>query len=316
MIARRAFGQQLAATAILVIGAIQAHAQAPANQEKSAALVNGEAIPVADLKAILDQRPSPVPLTAAQQRELRQAALDMLIDDVLMRQFLKKNAAPATAPEIQKELDDLKEALKKQNKTLDQFFREGKQTEEQLRQDLAARILWKHFIATRYGDPEAKSYYEANKYFFDKVYVRASHILVKVAANAPPAERQAAKAKLETLRREITSGKLAFAEAAKKYSDCPSKEKGGDIGQFPYKFVVVEPFAKAAYALKEGGLSDIVITDFGLHLIKVTERSPGESSTFEAMKETVREVMAQEGELFQGILAEQKKAAKIEVFLQ
>lgn len=321
MIARRAFGQVAATLAILALWTA-VHAQTPPAQEKSAAqakpaaLVNSEGISPADVKLILDQRPSPVPLTQAQQKELRQAALDMLIDDTLMRQFLKKNTPPAAPAEIQKEIEELKDALKKQNKTLDQFLKEGKQSEEQLRTDISARVQWKSYLVTRFPETEVKTYYEANKVFFDKVFVRASHILVKLPASASAAEKQTAKAKLETLRNEILAGKLDFAEAAKKHSECPSKDKGGDIGQFPYKFVVVDAFAKAAFSQKVGSISDVVSSEFGLHIIKTTERSDGQSSTFDSVKETVREVMAQDTDLYNRILADQRKAAKIEVFLQ
>ncbi len=147
-------------------------------------MVNGEAIPMADLKALLEARPSPVPLTAVQQRELRQAAVDMLVDDTLMRQFLRKNALPAQPAEMQREIDELKLALNKKTMTLEQFLREGKQTDEQFRQDVNARILWKHYLNARFPDAEVRSYYEINKALFDKIFVRASHILVKLAATA------------------------------------------------------------------------------------------------------------------------------------
>ena len=64
---------------------------------------------------------------------------------------------------------------------------------------------------------------------------------------ATVADLRRVESELETIRQEIVAGKLDFGEAAKKYSDCPSKDKGGDIGPFPYKFVVVEPFARAAW---------------------------------------------------------------------
>jgi len=80
--------------------------------------------------------------------------------------------------------------------------------------------------------------------------------------------------------------------------------------------VVVEPISRTAFAMKKGDVSDIVVTDFGLHLLKVTERTQGESTTFESVKDSIREVIAQEMELFQHILADHRKGAKIEVFLQ
>jgi parvulin-like peptidyl-prolyl isomerase len=58
------------------------------------------------------------------------------------------------------------------------------------------------------------------------------------------------------------------------------------------------------------------VTDFGLHLIKVTDRTQGETTTFESVRDAVRDVIAQDMELYQHILAEQRKGAKIEVHLQ
>src|SRR5439155_19305461 len=108
-----------------------------------------------------------------------------------------------------------------------------------------------------------------------------------------------------------------FEEAATKYSECPvSKKKGGDIGPFPFKFAVVEPFAKAAFTAKVGDITDIVQSDYGLHLIKVTERTPGEASNFETLKDRIRDIYAQEQEWYQHVLSDQQKNSKIEVHLQ
>lgn len=296
-------------------GAGRVSAQDTPAAEKPAAVVNGEAITMAQLKAVLDQRPSPVPLSAAQQKELRHAALDLLIEDALMRQFLRKVGGAITPAAIDREIDDLKTVLAKQSKTLEQYLHESKQTEAQLRADAQARLEWKNYLRSRYPETDVKAYYEANKLLLDKVQVRASHILVKVASSASPMEKAQARAKLETIRQEIAMGKIDFAEAAKRYSECPSKDKGGDIGLFPYKFVVVEPFAKAAFALKEGEISDIVTSDFGLHIIRVTERTKGEPTTFDASKDNCRDLMAQEQELYPRVVAEQRKAGKIEVLL-
>lgn len=304
----------LASMALLATAWVRA--QAPVGTaEKPAALVNGEPISMAEVKAVLDQRPSPVPLTAAQQRELRQAALDMLVDDLLMRQFLRKHGGKVDPSMVTKELTELQDVLKKDNKTLAQFLHEGKMTEQQLRQDVVARIQWKQFLAAQFPDATIKKYYDDYKIVFDKVLVRASHILVKVPADATPAQKSAARARLETLRNEILAGKIDFAAAASKYSECPSKDKGGDIGQFPYKFVVVEPFARAAFALKVGEVSDIVTSEFGYHILRVTDRTKGEPSVFENMRDAIREVMAQDQDLYQRILGEQRKGSKIESFL-
>ncbi len=116
-------------------------------------------------------------------------------------------------------------------------------------------------------------------------------------------------------RQEILAGKTTFEEIAKKYSECPSKDKGGDIGQFTYLFAVVPEFAKTAFSLKVGEVGEVVQTVFGLHLIKVTDRTAAEPSTFEGMKETVRAVWAQDEELYQRVLSEHRKVCDVKILL-
>lgn len=299
--------------ALAAIWAGTAAAQGPPPAHKAAARVNGEDISLQELEAVLAQRPSPVPVSQELQRELRKAALEMLTDDLLIRQFLRKHVPMPEAAELQKEYDKLHEALKKQQKTIEQFLQEGKMTAQQLREDVIARLQWKGYLTARFSEADAKAYYDANKLFFDNVTVRASHILVKVNGNAAAEEKQKAREKLTAIRQEIVAGKLTFEDAARKYSECPSKDKGGDIGPFPYKFVVVPSVAQAAFATKKGEMTDIVASEFGMHLIKVTDRTAGEPSRFEDIRDVVRDVMAQEQELYQRILSEQKKTAKIEV---
>jgi parvulin-like peptidyl-prolyl isomerase len=142
--------------------------------------------------------------------------------------------------------------------------------------------------------------------------VRASHILIEVAPDADEKPRAAAKAKAESIRKEVSSG-LNFAEAATKYSDCPSKAQGGDVDFFPRREKMVEPFAKAAFALKVGQMSNVVETEFGYHVILVTGRKPGTRTKLDdpAMRkdllEAVGDVMKEE------IVAKQRKLAKIEI---
>jgi len=302
---------------MVVVALLAGHvpAQVPGSQAKPAAVVNGEPISFADVKAILDTMPPPVvPATADQKREMQQNVVDMLVDDLVMRQFLRKNTSPPPGADIDKEIAELKVALAKKKSTLDDFLKESNQNEAQLRLDVAARLQWKAYLASRVSEDTLKTYYENNKFFFDKVTVRASHILLKVGPSAPEAEKQAARNKLQAIRQEIAAGKLDFAEAAKRYSDCPSKQDGGDLGSpFRYKFDVLEPFARAAFNMKVGDISDVVQTDNGMHLIKLIERSPGEPSTFAAIKDQVREVYGME--LYQQLASDQRKAAQVQVNL-
>ncbi len=296
----------------------QAGTPIPAPQQalpKVAAVVNGEQIPMTDVLAVLSQNTPPAtPLPAAQQRELQTAAVQLLVEQALMRQFLGKNAPPAPAAEIEKEIADLQVALKKENNkmTLADFLKETGQTEAQLRAEIAMQLQWKAYVTPKLTEQVVKGYYDTNKLFFDRVLVRASHILIQLPPNATAEARQAAQTKLAGLRAEILAGKLDFAEAARKHSDCPSKQNGGDIGSFPYKFAVLEPFAKAAFAMKVGEVSDIVATDFGLHILKVTNRDQGQPSDYAKIKEEVKQIQARE--MYQAVVAEQRRSARIEIF--
>lgn len=108
-----------------------------------------------------------------------------------------------------------------------------------------------------------------NRYRKDKE-VRARHILVKVDENAPDAEKQKARERLEAAKKRVEAGE-AFDIVAKEVSeDAGSKESGGDLGFFG-KGRMVPQFEEAAFALEAGKLSDIVESRFGFHLIKVEE---------------------------------------------
>jgi peptidyl-prolyl cis-trans isomerase C len=304
--------RRVAAGVVWVVWAAVGFAQTGANA--TVAVVNGEPIPRAELDAALKLRPPVVmPLTASQQRQMQQEALAALIDELLVRQFLRQNAPPADPAAVSKQMTELDRGLMSQGKSLAEYLRETKQTEAQLRASLGLMTQWNAYAAKKITDADLAKYYAENKDFFDKTTVRASHIVLRVQADAPPAERDAARQKLTALRQDIVAKKITFADAATKHSQCPSAPKGGDLGYFARKWMVEEPFAKAAFALRPGELSDVVATDYGFHLILVTDRKVGSPSTFELSKEDVRDCLLEE--LRQTTLADSRRTAKVDVKL-
>jgi peptidyl-prolyl cis-trans isomerase C len=237
----------------------------------------------------------------------------MLIDDLLLQQFLRKHVPPANPAEVSKKLAEVETALAQKKKTLADLYREAHQTEAQFRASIASVIQWAAYGDKNIKDPDVQKYYLDFRDFFDRITVRASHIVLRVPPTASASERAVARNKLLELRGQIVAGKLDFAAAAKAHSQCPSAQSGGDIGTFPRKFVVDESFARAAFALKPGEISDVVQTDYGLHLIKVTERKPGQPSDFNKIKAEVREFYLED--LRQNILAQLRKDARIDLHL-
>jgi parvulin-like peptidyl-prolyl isomerase len=290
----------------------QSHAK-PAH--KPAALVNGEPITIEEVEAVLMHGPpTPNPPTEVQRRQMQLEALSMLIDDRLVEQFLHKNGPPVPPAEMNKKMAELESGLKAQGRTMADFLKENGLTAAQLHADTVKMLQWAAFVRQRITEAELRRYYAENKDYFDQIKVRASHIVFRVPASATPAEVENSRTKLETLRQEIVAGKLDFAETARKYSQCPSSQDGGNIGYFFRKYTVQEPIARAAFALKVGEISDVVQSDYGLHVIKVTDRKAnGPPSDFEKIKEEVREACAME--MMNSLVAQERKAAKIEINL-
>jgi peptidyl-prolyl cis-trans isomerase C len=289
-------------------------ASVSAGPSKPVAVVNGEAIPRAEFDAVFKLRPQAViPLAAALQRQIHEQIVAMLVDEVLLRQFLAKNAPPADPGAVEKQFTALVDSLKAQGKSLADYCKENQQTERQVKANIEAMQRWNAYTAKAVTDTAVQQYYAQNRDFFDKVTVRCSHIVLRVPAAAPPPERSEAERRLNELRAKITGGQMNFAEAAQQYSHCPTAPKGGDLGFIFRKWMVEEPFAKAAFALKVNEVSGIVATDFGLHLILVTERKPGEPSDFANVKDDVRDCCTEEMRL--NLLTELRKAAKIEINL-
>lgn len=301
--------------AILMIGASGTAIAQTKPSRKPAAMVNGEPIMLEEIDAVLKhETPAATPPTEIQRRQMQLEALSLVIDDRLVQQFLRKNGPAIPPAEVHKKLAELESSLKVQGRTMADFLKENGLTMAQLQADTLKMLQWAAFVRQQIQEAELRRYYDENKDYFDQIKVRASHIVFRVPASATPAEVQASRAKLDNLRQDVVSGKIDFAEAARKYSQCPSAQDGGNIGYFYRKYTVQEPIAKAAFAMKVGEVSEVIQSDYGLHVIKVTDRKAnGPPSDYEKIREEVRESCAME--MMNNLVAQQRKSAKIEINL-
>jgi peptidyl-prolyl cis-trans isomerase D len=128
---------------------------------------------------------------------------------------------------------------------------------------------------------DARKYYDEHQSEFESAEQRqASHILLTVAASAPQAEQDAVKEKATQLLKQVKQNPEKFAELAKLNSQDPgSAAKGGDLGQFG-RGMMVKPFDDAVFALKPGEISDLVKSDFGYHIIKLTAIKSSHATPF------------------------------------
>ncbi len=146
-------------------------------------------------------------------------------------------------------------------------------------------------------DAEVKKFYDENTSKFQgNEQRRASHILIGFGVSATPEKKQEAKAKAEELLAIIKKDPSKFEALAVKNSQDPgSAIKGGDLGLFG-RGAMVKPFEDAAFSLKVNQVSDLVESEYGYHIIKVTEIK-GESSDFNSLRPQVKaELMYQKAQ--------------------
>lgn len=155
-------------------------------------------------------------------------------------------------------------------------------------------------------EDEIKSFYKANADKYQNQQQReASHILIAASKNAPPAEKAKAKAKAEDILNQIRKNPKQFEELASKYSQDPeSAKKGGDLGSFG-RGMMVKPFDDAVFSMKVNEISNIVESDFGYHIIKLT-KIIGEGGGFDALRPQIKaELIYQKGQEKFAALAEE-----------
>ena len=170
------------------------------------------------------------------------------------------------------------------------------------------------------SESDLKTYYEQNNAkLTGQEERRASHILIATPKDAPAPDRAKAKAKAQELLAAIKKDPSSFAELAKKNSQDPvSAAKGGDLDYFT-RGAMVKPFEDAAFALPKGQISDVVESDFGYHIIKVTEIKALHTPSFEEMRPTLEAQVRKQGgqkkfaeaaELFTNMVYEQSDSLK------
>ncbi|ENQ3077278.1 peptidylprolyl isomerase PrsA [Bacillus cereus] len=175
----------------------------------------------------------------------QQGGKNVLRNLVMEKVFIKNY--PVKDDAVNKQFDEYKKQYGDQFSTL---LKQSGMTEKQIKESIRAQLAMKEAVKKSITDKEVKDNY--------KPEIKASHILVKDEATA------------KKVKDELAQGK-SFEDLAKQYSEDPgSKEKGGDLGYFgPGK--MVKEFEDAAYKLKKDEVSEPIKSQFGYHIIKVTD---------------------------------------------
>ncbi len=137
-------------------------------------------------------------------------------------------------------------------------------------------------------DSDLQNYYNQNKdRFATPEQRRAQHILILTPRNAKDADKEEARKKAEEILAQARANPSRFGELAKTYSQDPGSAKnGGDLGYFA-RGKMVKEFSDATFALQKGDVSDIVQTEYGFHIIMVTDIKPAVPKTLAQVRESV-----------------------------
>ncbi|MFZ2640538.1 MAG: peptidylprolyl isomerase [Verrucomicrobiia bacterium] len=318
----------LAGTVVLAQNQPAAPAVATHNPDEAVAKVNDKAITRRQLDDVmagdlrnLAQRGTQ--LTPEQLLGYERQVLGKLVDQELLIQAASKTQVPDVEKKVDEQIAQIK-ANFPDPKAFDEQLKKVGRTAEQLRTDVRQMLTVQTFVETEFagkvkiGDDQIKAFYNDHPDYFSKpAQIRASHILVTVPQDASEDVKKAKRAAIDKARERVTTGKEDFAKVAAELSDCPSKQKGGDL-EFFAKGQMVAEFDKAAFALKADEISEVVTTQFGYHIIKRTGEQAAEKRPLDAMKESIEKFLKQnevKKQLAQ-FVDTQRKTAKIETLLK
>jgi peptidyl-prolyl cis-trans isomerase C len=281
----------------------------PAQLPEVLAKVNGQDVKKTDFDMLVrDMELGQGPIPTERRDEVLRATLDRLITYTVLSQEAKTRKVTCTDTEIDDRLkqmqgqfpneDAFKKALAERNMTIDRLRTDT-------RDNLVISKMMEAEVSTTPGasDAEAKDFYDKNPDKFKQPeQVRASHILIRVDEKADAATKQKARARIDAILKRAKSGE-DFAKLAKENSADGSAAQGGDLNYFP-RGQMVPAFDEAAFSLKTGQISDVVTTQFGFHIIKVTDRKDAATVPLDQVSEKVKQ-----------FLSGQKKQAKADEFI-
>jgi foldase protein PrsA len=283
---------------------------------KAAAKINGEKITMKQLNNQYLNLPEQY-----QQRLTKEQVLDRMINFTVMRQAAEKEGYSVSSDQMDSVIkgiagatpeDEFKAQIKEQYKSYDNFKRELRDT-----------ILVQDYVAANVAslnitEEELNSLYEQYKAYISVEYVRASHILICYKdANSCEGTMKKDEAYNKAAEIKAQINDTNFAYLSQQYStDVLSGSRGGDLGWFT-KGQMVGPFEDATFALEVGKVSDIVETQFGYHLIRLTARRAAENITFDKAKPFLKfTLFTQKQQLntgdFLALVSQKMSEAKIE----
>lgn len=241
-----------------------------------------------------------------------------IMEGIIVRRLIagecEREKIAVTPEETTGEINLFQTSLPKKT-TLDDFLKKNNISRDAFEQDVNEQIkIEKLLKVSAPTDEEIKTYYDENKtsLFETPETINARHILIAIDATDDDSAKKSKKKKAEDLLKKLNKGG-DFAKLAEENSDCPSKARGGSLGDFP-RGNMVPAFEEAAFSLKTNEISGVVETEFGYHIIQTIAHNPAQTKPFEDVKGQI--AFRLKGKKIQekmgALVAQLKDAAKID----
>jgi peptidyl-prolyl cis-trans isomerase C len=225
------------------------------------------------------------------RRRIRDAAVERFVMQALLLAEAGRHNVTVSSEEEAKAFEEIRGRLAP-GTTLEQVLKNSPRGEEAMRNEVLNGIVVNKFVS-RYledkldvSDEEIAAAQEKHAGSLPET-IRARHILIAVAPDDSPEVRRAKRQKCEAIRVKLLEG-ADFADTARQHSDCPSKQRGGDLGPFP-RDRMVKAFSEAAFAQEIGEIGPVVESpDTGYHIIQVLEHNKAGSLPREKIVSMIR----------------------------
>jgi peptidyl-prolyl cis-trans isomerase C len=278
--------------------------------------VDGKVLKKAKLESDINEKfniiKSKIP--SEKQKEFKENLRKQLVDIFIMRTILAgeiaKKKIEVNNQEVKMAMDSIKASLPP-DKKIDEFFKENKITQE----DIIFAVQVEKLKSIEIGQ-KAKPTQKENKekLFVDPESVHVRHILVAVGKDDSDKVKAQKKEKIENIRKQLLSGG-DFAALARKNSDCPSKEVGGDLS-FIKKGQMVKAFEVAAFSQEKNAIGPVIKTEYGYHIIQVLDKKQAKKVTLEEAKGKISTFLEQRKKMesFNNYLKSLRDKAKIIIY--
>lgn len=267
------------------------------------ARVNGELIGRAEFQDVVEsnilryETQSGQAFSDAQRPQLERQVLDGLIMRTILEQEAARLDVSVTEERFEQTFSEFRSQFPNESAYLMALEEQGF-TDEEFRAELRRQMVIEQLIRTEVydqvtvTDDEIVEFYDANpQYFQQPEQVAARHIIL-TTEEVPEDQRAALQGELREIRQEIVDG-ADFGEMAQEHSQGPSAAAGGDLGTFG-RGQMVPAFEEAAFALEVGEISDVIETQFGYHILQVTERIPASTQSLEDARARIEEFLLED----------------------